>query len=168
MSQSAASARPLASTRTVLLVDAEQLLDRLLGLLVGALAEVLVPDASDAVHEVGGRPVAVVERSPDGEVVVDDDRVVDPEVAGGAADVVEVVLEAELGCVDADDDGPAVVVALVPRPQVGQRAQPVHARVRPEVDEDVEPAQSRGGERLRVEPDGRAVERGERTVGCVG
>ena len=106
MSQSAASARPPASTRTVVLVEAQQLLDRSLGLLVGALAEVLEADAPDAIDEVDGRPVVVVERPPDGEVVVDDDRVVDAQVGDRAAHVVEVVLEAELGRVDADDDRP--------------------------------------------------------------
>ena len=148
MSQSAASARPPASTRTVVLVDAQQLLDRSLGLLVGTLAEVLEPDTPDAIDEVDGRPVVVVERPPDGEVVVDDDRVVDPEFGGRAAYVVEVVLEPELGRVRADDDDAAVAIPLVPRGEVGQRAQPVDARVRPEVDEDVIPAKSRGRERL--------------------
>ena len=92
------------------LVEAQQLLDRSLGLLVGALAEVPEADAPDAIDEVDGRPVVVVERPPDGEVVVDDDRVVDPEFGDRAAYVVEVVLEAELGRVDADDDGPAVAI----------------------------------------------------------
>ena len=118
MSQSAASARPSASTRDELLVDAQQLLDRPLGLLVGALAEVVEPDPPVAVDEVDRRPVVVLERPPDREVVVDDDGVADAELGGRAAHVVEVVLEAELGRVHADDDEPAVAVALVPRPEV--------------------------------------------------
>ena len=125
-----------------LLVDAEQRLDRSLGLLVGLLAEVREADAPVAIDEVDGRPVVVVERTPDREVVVDHDRVLDAEFADRVAHVVEVVLEAELGRVRADDDEPAVAIPLGPRPDVRQRAQPVHARVRPEVDEDDAPAQS--------------------------
>src|SRR5215211_7468182 len=58
-------------------VHAQQSLDRSLGLLVGALAEVVEPDTPVAIDEVDGRPVVVLERAPDGEVVVDDDRVAD-------------------------------------------------------------------------------------------
>ena len=150
----------------MLLVDAQQLLDRSLGLLVGALAEVVEADPPVAIDEVGGRPVVVLERPPDGEVVVDDDRVADVQLARRAAHVVEVVLEPELGRVRADDDEPAVAIPLVPRPDVRQRPQPVDARVRPEVDEDDAPAQPLGRERLGVEPDGRAVERRERLSWC--
>ena len=99
-----------------LLVDAQQPLDRPLGLLVGPFAEVVEADLPVAIDEVDGRPVVVVERAPDGEVVVDDDRVVDAQLAGRAAHVVEIVLEPELGRVDTDDDEPAVAVALVPTP----------------------------------------------------
>jgi hypothetical protein len=60
-----------------LLLDAQQLLDRSLGLLVGALADVAEADSSVAVDEVEDRPVPVVERPPHGEVVVDGDRVAD-------------------------------------------------------------------------------------------
>ena len=99
-----------------LLVDAQQLLDRSLGLLVGALAEVVEADAPVAIDEVDGRPVVVVERPPDREVVVDDDRVADAQLARRAAHVVEVVLEPELRRVRADDDEPALAVPLVPTP----------------------------------------------------
>jgi hypothetical protein len=121
-------------------------------------------DGAVAVDEVDGRPVVVVERPPDGELVVDDDRVADVELAGRAAHVVEVVLEAEFERVHADDDEPAVAIPLVPRPDVRRRAQPGDARVRPEVDEDDTAAELGGRERLGVEPDGRAVEGRERAV----
>ena len=107
---------PPASTRTSSLVDAQQLLDRPLGLLVGALAEMLEADAPVAVDQVERRPVVVVERPPDRELVVDHDRVADAQLAHRAAHVVEVVLEAELGRVHADDDQPAVAIALMPTP----------------------------------------------------
>ena len=150
------------------LVDAQELLDRSLGLLVVALAEVVEADSAVAIDEVQGGPVAVRQRLPDGEVVVDDDRVVDAQLAGRMTHVVEVVLEAELGAVHADDDEPAVAVPLGPRSDVRQRPQPVDARVRPDVDEDDAPAQLLGRERLGVQPDGRAVERREVAVDGVG
>src|SRR3954454_13497148 len=97
MSESAAAARPPASTRTSPSPTPRELLDGPLGVLVGLLAEVAEPHAPVASYEEESRPVAVPERLPDGEVVVDDDGIADPQVARGAADVVEVVLEPELG-----------------------------------------------------------------------
>jgi len=60
-----------------LLVDLQQSLDRLFGLLVGAFAEVREGNTTVTIDEVDGRPVVVVERPPDVEVVVDHDRVAD-------------------------------------------------------------------------------------------
>src|SRR5262249_47033996 len=48
-----------------LALDAEQLLDRSLRLLVAAFTEVVVADDAFAVDEVERRPVMVVERAPD-------------------------------------------------------------------------------------------------------
>jgi hypothetical protein len=115
-----------------------------------------------AVEEVDGRPEAVLERPPDREVVVDHDREGDPELVDRMADVVELVLERELGRVRPDHDEPAVAIALGPRVHVRQRPQPVHARVRPEVDGDDATAQAAGGQRLGVEPHGPAIELRER------
>ena len=84
----------------------EQLLDRHLCRRVLALAEMVVPNPTLRVGEVQRRPVVVGEGAPDGVVVVDRDRVVDSEVARLRLDVVQVVLEAELGRVDADDGEP--------------------------------------------------------------
>lgn len=60
-----------------LLVHPQELLEGPLDLLVGLLAEVVEPDTPVAVDEVEGRPVVVLEGPPDGEVVIDDDRVAD-------------------------------------------------------------------------------------------
>src|SRR3954470_17045397 len=79
-----------------LLVEAQQRLEHALGLLVRALAEVLEARPPVAVDDVHRRPVPVVERAPDREVVVDDDRVTDAELPNRPPHVVEVVLEAEL------------------------------------------------------------------------
>jgi hypothetical protein len=67
--------------------------------------------------------------------------------------------------VDADNDQPLILVLLVPRPEIAERAQPVDARVRPEVDEHDLPAQAFLGQRLRVEPAGRPVETGQVSLG---
>src|SRR5204863_10104258 len=129
-----------------------------LALLVGALAEVVEAKVPVLADEIQRRPVPVFERPPDGEGVVDDDRVADAQLAGRTPHVVEIVLEPELGRVNADGDEPAVAIPLVPRAQVGQGPQPVDARVRPEVDKDDAAAQLLGGKGLGVEPDGRAVQ----------
>src|SRR5207247_2573838 len=59
-------------------------------------------------------------------------------------------------------DEPAVPIPLRPGPDVGQGAQPVDTRVRPDVDEHDAPAKRVRGQRLGIEPDRLAVERRER------
>jgi hypothetical protein len=126
--------------------------------LVVALTKAVVPNLPLAVDEVERRPVVVAEGGPDGVVVVDRDRVVDPQVVDLLADVVEVVLEVELGGVDADHDQSVVLVVLGPGADVGQGAEPVDAGVGPEVDQDDAAAELGGRQRRRVDPSGRAVE----------
>src|SRR5207247_4660441 len=58
-------------------------------------------------------------------------------------------------------DQPSILVLLGPRADVGERAQPIDARVRPEVDENDLSAQVLHCERRRVEPAGRPVETGQ-------
>ncbi len=108
----------------------------------------MVADLALGVDEVQRRPVVVVEGAPDCVVVVDRDRVVDPQVLDGSADVVEVVLEVELGGVDADHDQAVVPVLLGPGADIGQGAQPVDAGVGPEVDQHDPAAQVGGGQWL--------------------
>jgi hypothetical protein len=79
-------------------------LEHHLGHVVVALAEAVVADLPLGVDEVQRWPVEVGEGGPDGVVVVDRDRVVDPQVLDLSADVAEVVLEVELRGVDADHD----------------------------------------------------------------
>jgi hypothetical protein len=74
----------------------EELPEDRLVLLVAALAEAVVAQASSGVDQVAGRPEVVVEGTPDREVVVDRDRVADGPVLRGTAHVVHVVLEGEL------------------------------------------------------------------------
>ena len=124
----------------------------LLRLGVCALAEVAVPYPPFAVDQVLGRPVDVAEGVPRHVVVVLRDRVLDPVLGYGGEDVVPVLLERELGGVDADDDQPAVSVLVVPLLEVRERPDAVDARVGPEVDEHHLAALAGYGERLGVDP----------------
>jgi hypothetical protein len=123
-----------------------------------------MPDSSLCVGDVHGRPVVVAERTPDGVVAVERDRILDPHLVRGFADVVEVALERELGRVEAHNDEALVLVLLGPRADVGERAKPVDAGVRPEVDEDDVPVQALRRERRRVQSAGGAGERRQVTL----
>ena len=114
----------------------QQLLHDHLGHLVVALAKAVVADLALGVNKVQRRPVKVVEGTPDGVVVIDCDRIVDPQVLDLLADVVEVVLEVELGGVHADHHQPVGLVLVGPGANIGQGAEPVDAGIGPEVDQD--------------------------------
>ena len=86
--------------------DAEQSLDAPLRLLVAPFAEVPVADHAVGVDEVERRPGVIGERVPDRVVAVDRHRVVDPSLLDRLLHEVDLVLEGELGRVDADDDQP--------------------------------------------------------------
>src|SRR5262245_33491653 len=117
-------------------IDAEKLLDQALRFLVAPFTEILVADDAFPVDEIQRRPVVVVEGAPDAVVVVDRDRISDASRLHCLPDAVDLVLERELRCVDADDDQPVVAVRLPPRAYVWLLPQPVDACQRPEVDED--------------------------------
>jgi hypothetical protein len=115
-------------------------LDDLLRPFVVAFTESVVPDPSVDVDEVQGRPVAVRERVPDRVVVVDRDWPRDAHLPECYPDVLEVVLERELGRVHPDHHESVVPVSLLPRAHVRESPDPVDARVRAEVDHDDLPA----------------------------
>ena len=100
----------------------QQLLENHFRLLVLAFAEVVMPDAPLRVGEVQGRPVMVVEGAPYRVVVVDRDRVADPDLPHGPADVIDVVLERELGGVHADYHQSLAGVFPGPGAEVGKLA----------------------------------------------
>jgi hypothetical protein len=144
---------------------AKQLLDRPLALCVSAFTELVVPDSPLGVGDVHGGPVPVAERPPNRIVAVERDRILDRHVPGGLADVVDVALERELGRVDADHHEALICVLLGPRAHISERAQPVDAGVRPEIDEDDLPSQALGSQRGRIEPAGGSVEAGQVALG---
>jgi hypothetical protein len=135
-----------------LAIDAEQLLDEALGLLVAALSEMLVAHDAVRVDEVQRGPIVVVEGPPDLIVVIDRNRVVDLPFLGRPAHALDVVLEGELGSVHADDDQPVVAVGPRPPTDVGLRAQPVDARKRPEIHEHYLAPELRRCKWPRVQP----------------
>jgi hypothetical protein len=65
--------------------------------------KVVMPDQPFGVPEIEARPVVIVESTPYRTVVVDRDRVIDPHLPHGPADVLDISLERELGRMHADD-----------------------------------------------------------------
>jgi hypothetical protein len=81
-----------------------------------------MPDQSSGVREIDGRPVVIVESTPYRIDIVDRDRVIDPHLLHGPADVVDVMLERELGCVHADYHQSLAGVLPGPRAEIGKLA----------------------------------------------
>ena len=106
----------------------------------------------------------VVERAPHRVVAVDRDREVDRHVPDGHPNVVDVLLERELGRMDADHDQSLLLVLVRPRADVRERSEPVDARVGPELDEHDLPAEPSRRQRLGVDPVRRAIERRQRSL----
>src|SRR6266511_2193177 len=100
----------------------QQLLDNHLRLLVFAFAEVVMPDQPASVGEVDGRPVVMVESTPYRIVIVDRDWVNAPPLPHCPADVLDVSLERELGCVHADDHQSLAGVFPGPGADIGKLA----------------------------------------------
>ena len=132
-----------------------------LGLFVRAFAEVTMPNKSIRVDEIKRRPIMVIKSTPYGMVVVDRDRVADPHVFHGPANVVQVFFECELWCVNADHHQSLGPVFSGPGADIGKRATPVDAGVGPEIDQNDFPAQSRCRQGRRIEPFVCAFKRGQ-------
>src|SRR5947209_11095608 len=79
-----------------------------------------MPDPPLRVGDVQRRPVMVIEGTPYPVVAVGRNRIVDPHLAYGPADVVRVTFEPELGRVHADHDQPVAGVLSGPGTQVGE------------------------------------------------
>src|ERR1700716_239864 len=111
------------------------------------------------IDEIQRRPILILKGAPYDMVVVDRDRVIDPHVFHGPANVVYVFFECELRCVDADHHQSLILVFLVPGADIGKCAQPVDAGVGPEIDEDDFSPESRRRQGRRIEPLVRALKR---------
>ena len=91
-----------ADRRDGVALDAQQLLDRQLGLRVGALAEVVFEQELIAVEQIARRPADVLVLLPDLVVDVDHDRVLDAEALDGGGHGVRVLRRLEPGRMNAD------------------------------------------------------------------
>ena len=143
----------------------ERLLDRQLGLLVGALAVVQEAQPVAAVEEVAARPALVSVQAPDGQVGVDGDRVGDLEPLDGAPDRLHIAPERVPGRVHPDHLEPVVAVALAPALQVGKRSQRVDPREVPELEQHRPRRRRPRGRLLDVQPCELGRELGRRDPG---
>jgi hypothetical protein len=139
----------------------QQLLNDPFRLFVFALAELVMSNAPLRVYEIEGGPIPVLESAPDRIVAIKRDRVNDPHVLHGMADVIDIFLKRKLGREHADNHQPLTLVLIGPRADAGERSQPIDTGVGAELDEDDLPAQGGGLQRLRVEPPGRTAEGGQ-------
>ncbi len=98
----------------------QQLLNNHFRLFVFALAEVMMSNTPLRIDEIEGRPIVVRESPPDRIVVIDRDRILDPHVLRGPANVLDVVLKCELRRVHADHDQSVIPVFLGPRAHIGK------------------------------------------------
>src|SRR6476619_5504578 len=101
----------------------------------------MMSDTALPIGEVERRPISVTESKPYRIVGIDRYRIINPHVLRGSSNVVDVSLERELRRVHADYHQSFVLIFLGPRANVGKRASPIDAGIRPEVDEDDLPGQ---------------------------
>ena len=78
----------------------------------------------------------VRERVPNRVVVIDRDRIGHAHVLHRLLNVVDVVLEAELGGVHPDYDQTLILVCFRPRTNIRKRSQPIDAGVGPELNQN--------------------------------
>jgi hypothetical protein len=109
-------------------------------------------NAPGGIDEIKRRPVVIGKRVPHRRVAVDGDRIVDAHFSRGSTHVVDVVFEAELRCMNAEDNQSPVAVFLTPGTDIRQLAQPVDAGERPEIDEHHLAAQGVRRQRWRIQP----------------
>ena len=86
------------------------------------------------IDEIERRPGLIPESTPDDMIVIDRDRVVDPHVLHGPANVGDVLFELELRRMNADHHQSLILVVLGPGADVRRLAPPVDAGVGPEID----------------------------------
>ena len=114
----------------------EQSEDRLLGEIVGTLADMSVTDHSPLVNQQQGRPIACIVTVPYCEAVVDGNRVQDAEAFHGILDVGKIPFPKELRRVNADDDEALACVLLVPCLDPRQRPLTIDSPIGPEFQQD--------------------------------
>ena len=114
----------------------EQSEDRLLGEIVGTLADMSVADHSLLVNQQQRRPVACLIAVPYCETIVDGNRVQDAEALHSVLDVGKIPFPKELRGVNANDDEPPARVLLVPCLDPRQRPLTIDSPIGPEFQQD--------------------------------
>ena len=114
----------------------EQSEDRLLGEIVGTLADMSVSDHSLLVNQQQGRPVVCIVAVPYCEAIVDGNRVQDAEALHSILHFGKIPFPKELRRVNADDDEPLARVLLVPCLDPRQRSLTIDSPIGPEFQQD--------------------------------
>src|SRR5262245_54935079 len=104
----------------------------------------MMANMSHRIDEVQRGPVVVREGVPDSVVVVYRDWIVHSHFLRRPPHIDEVVLEGELRCMYPEHHEPVGGVFFGPASDIWELAQPIDARVRPEVDEYDPPCRSAG------------------------
>jgi len=118
-------------------------------------------DLAVRIDHIHGRPIVIGECLPYRVAAVDRNGILDPKHLERRANVIDVLLEPELGRVHADHYEPLILVLLGPCTNVRFCTLPVDAGVSPEVDDYDLAAQGVRRQRLRIEPGGGAREGGQ-------
>src|SRR5215212_5841801 len=113
----------------------EQLLNHLIGLLVGSFSEVPVADEAVGIYQIPRRPETLVVRVPDSVIVVQHYWILDVLPRDGFAHVGDVLLETELRRVNPDDEQAVVPVLFIQCVDVRLGILAVETAIRPELDQ---------------------------------
>ena len=130
----------------------EQSEDRLLGEIVGTLADMSVTDHSPLVNQQQRRPVARVIALPYCEAVIDGNRVQDAEALHSILHFGKIPFPKELRGVNADNDEPLARVLLMPCLDPRQRPLTIDSPIGPEFQQDHLSSQLFELQRGRVDP----------------
>jgi len=103
---------------------------------ISSLADLGMPDDPSLVDQMQGRPVLSAIPVPGGKVVIQGDRIGNPEDVTGCLHPGQRLFPIELGCVDSDDHETLGPISLMPIHQLGDRVPTVDSPVRPKLQED--------------------------------
>ena len=131
----------------------QQLTDQVLRPVVISFSKMMPAYVTLRIDKVVCRPVLIIERLPDGVVVIQSHReILDPEVTHGALHIASFSFECKFRSVNPENDQAVILISFVPVRYVWQRAQTVDAGISPEVDQDDLASQGLWRERCGIQP----------------
>src|ERR1700733_415873 len=142
----------------------QQLLDPSLGLVIVALAEVLVSHFALGVDEVVRRPVFIVKGIPDRLIAIECNGIGDAKLLHCLLYIRHLSFKVELRRMDSDHHQTAVLVLVRPRADIRDGAKAIDAGIGPEVYENDLPSELLCRQGRRIDPAGRARQAGQRRV----